>query len=120
MGPIIEIIVFAQDMSAQVAFYRDTLGLKVTYPAGLADYSAEHWVTLATGPCALCLHSGGKGRIGDDAPKFVFQVEDIHAARQSLVDRGVRVSEVRIAAPGILVADARDPEGNPFSLESRG
>jgi predicted enzyme related to lactoylglutathione lyase len=119
MGPIIEIILFAQNMNQQVAFYRDMMGLDVTYPAGLSDYSAEHWVTLATGACTLCLHSGGKGRVGEDAPKFVFRVNDIFDARQVLLERSVTMGEVRTAAPGVLVADGRDPEGNAFSLESR-
>jgi predicted enzyme related to lactoylglutathione lyase len=119
MGPVIEIILFAQDMNRQVGFYRDVMGLDVTYPAGLSDYAGQHWVTLSTGPCTLCLHSGGQGRVGEDAPKFVFRVDEIFDARQLLLEKGVGIGEVRTAAPGVLVADARDPEGNSFSLESR-
>jgi predicted enzyme related to lactoylglutathione lyase len=119
VGPLIEIILFAQDMGRQVGFYRDVMGLSVTYPAGLLDYSDQHWVTLSTGACTLCLHSGGKGRVGEDAPKFVFRVDEIFDTRQLLIQRGVQISEVRTAAPGVLVADGRDPEGNAFSLESR-
>jgi predicted enzyme related to lactoylglutathione lyase len=119
MGPLIEIILFVQDMNRQIAFYREMLGLDVTYPAGLIDYSGEHWVTLSTGACTLCLHSGGQGRIGEDAPKFVFRVPEIFDARQLLLERGAQIGEVRTAAPGVLVADGRDPEGNAFSLESR-
>jgi predicted enzyme related to lactoylglutathione lyase len=119
LGPLIEIILYAQDMTRQVGFYRDMLGLDDTYPAGLADYSAEHWVTFNTGGCTLCLHSGGQGDSGKTAPKFVFRVDEIFDARQLLIERGVSVGEVRTAAPGVLVADARDPEGNAFSLESR-
>ena len=119
MGPIIEIILFAQDMNRQVGFYRDVLGLDITYPAGLSDYSEEHWVTFNTGACTLCLHSGGQSRAGEDAPKFVFRVDEIFDARQTLIDRGVAVGDVRTVAPGVLVADARDPEGNAFSIETR-
>lgn len=119
MGPLIEIILHAQDMGRQVAFYRDVMGLSVAYPAGLLDYSDQQWVTLSTGACTLCLHAGGKGRVGEDAPKFVFRVNEIFDARQRLIERGVSVDEVRTAAPGVLVADGRDPEGNAFSLESR-
>ena len=65
MGTLIEVILFVQDMNRQVAFYRDVMGLSVSYPAGLLDYSDQHWVTLNTGSCTLCLHSGGQGRVGE-------------------------------------------------------
>ena len=119
MGPLIEIILYAQDMNRQVSFYRDLLGLEVTYPAGLADYSTEHWVTFNTGACTLCLHSGGQGVKCSTPPKYVFRVDEIFDARQALLERGIAVGDVRTAAPGVLVADARDPEGNAFSLETR-
>jgi len=116
---LIEIIVYVQNMNAQVAFYREAFGLDVTYPAGLSDYSNEFWVTLNTGQCVLALHGGGQKRLGADAPKLVFGVDDIHAAREELVRRGVKVGEVRSAAPGVWVVDGEDPEGNKFSIEKR-
>lgn len=119
VGPLMEVILFVQDMARQVAFYRDVLGLKVTYPAGLEDYTGQSWVTFDTGACTLALHDGGRGRIGEDAPKIVFRVEDIHAARAELLARGVSLGEVRAAAPGVWVCDGVDPEGNRFSLESQ-
>ena len=119
MGTLSEIILYVQDMDKQVAFYRDVMGLGVHYPAGLMSYADQFWVTFATGACTLCLHGGGQGRLGADSPKFVFHVDDIFDARQLLVEREVAIGEVRTAAPGVLVADGRDPEGNGFSLESR-
>jgi len=106
-------------MDAQVRFYRDRLGLNVSYPQGLQDYSQEYWVTLGTGECTLALHGGGKRRLGDDTLKIVFGVDEIEAARQELLAGGVQVGEIRQAAPGVLVCDGRDPEGNPFSIEMR-
>jgi hypothetical protein len=44
---------------------------------------------------------------------------DLAAARSFLVEKAVRVGEIREAAPGILVCDCLDPEGNPFSLEQK-
>ena len=77
------------------------------------------WVTFETGACSLALHGGGKGRLGADTPKIVFQVQDIAATRQELISRGVKMGEIRTAAPGILVCDGEDPEGIPFSIESQ-
>ncbi|MDB4637269.1 VOC family protein [Planctomycetaceae bacterium] len=39
LGPLHELIIYVSDMQAQVEFYRDILGLKITYPAELNDYS---------------------------------------------------------------------------------
>lgn len=114
-----EIIVYVQDMNVQVAFYRDVFGLAITYPAGLADYGGEVWVTLATGQCVLALHGGGQKRFGPDAPKLVFGVDDVWVAREELLRQGVKIDEVRAAVPGVWVADGEDPEGNKFSIEAR-
>ena len=46
------------------------------------------------------------------------QVDDILAAREELLNRGVELGEVRSAAPGVWVCDGEDPEGNKLSIES--
>lgn len=119
LGPLIEVILYVRDMATQVAFYRDTLGLQVSYPRDRESYADEMWVTLETGECTVALHGGATDAPGPAAPTLVFQVDDIDAARETLVERGVSMGEIRTAAPGILVSDARDPEGNRFSIESR-
>ena len=121
MKPIylLEIILYVEDMQSQVIFYRDVMGLEIDQPSGLTDYSAVDWVTFKTGACSLVLHRGGQRRFGEDAPKFVFSVNDINLSRDYLISRGVEMSGIRTAAPGIKVCDGCDPEGNSFSIESR-
>ena len=118
VGEISEIILFVKDMQAQVVFYRDKLGLEVTHPGNKSDYSQEFWVTFATGAVTLALHGGGDGRIGKDAAKFVFRVKDVKQARTELIERGVKMGDVRSAGPGITVCDGADPEGNRVSIAS--
>ena len=118
VGEIMEVILYVEDMKAQVSFYHDKLGLKVKSPSNAEDFSEVFWVELESGPCTLALHAGGKRRLGDDAPKIVFNVGDILSVRQGLLDRGVPMDEIRSAAPGIWVCDGVDPEGNKFSIES--
>ena len=118
VGELMEVILYVQDMSAQVSFYRDRLGLRVRSPQSGADFSQEFWVEMETGACILALHAGGQRRFGEDAPKIVFRVVDIQAARKTLLERGVQLSEVRSTAPGVWVCDGADPEGNKFSIES--
>ena len=117
---LMEVILYVQDMGAQVSFYRDVLGLKVVEPQGADDWAGVFWVELDTGSCTLALHAGGQRRLGEDAPKIVFRVSDVPMARQELVRRGVPMGEVRSPAPGVQVSDGADPEGNRFSIESRG
>jgi catechol 2,3-dioxygenase-like lactoylglutathione lyase family enzyme len=108
-----EVIVYVQDMDRMLSFYTDVLGLEI------AAGNPEHgFVEFDTGTCSFCLHAGGEGDLGEDAPKFVFGVEDVEAARSYLQDHDVELGEVRSPAPGMEVCDGLDPEGNAFSIES--
>jgi catechol 2,3-dioxygenase-like lactoylglutathione lyase family enzyme len=103
---LVEVVVYTQDMARATAFYRDTLGLEPTY-------ESEHWTTFRTGACTLALHAGS------EAPDPTFLVDDLGATRQQLSAAGVDVTDIREPMPGLRVFDARDPDGNRFSLESR-
>ena len=101
-----EVVVYTQDMARATAFYKDTLGLEPTF-------ESDHWTTFDTGACTLALHAGS------EAPDPTFLVDDLDAARENLDAAGVDVTEIREPMPGVRVFDARDPDGNRFSLESR-
>lgn len=118
LGELSGIVLFVKDMQSQVAFYRDKLGLKVTHPKGVTDYSGHFWVALDTGAVTLALHAGGKGRIGEDAPKIIFRVKDVKKTRAELIERGVKMEEVRNAGPKQKLCDGHDPEGNRVSIVS--
>jgi catechol 2,3-dioxygenase-like lactoylglutathione lyase family enzyme len=115
---LIEVILYVKDMNKMVQFYRDVLDLRLTDPT-FTDPADENWVTFETGNCLLALHSGGKGNIGADSPKIVFRVQDIKSARFQLLEAGVTAGEIQSPAPGIAVCNARDPEGNSFSIEEQ-
>lgn len=118
IGKLGEIIRYVENMAKQVAFYRDVLGFRVIDPADTNPCDA-FWVLFDTGSCQLALHGGGARRFGEDAPKFVFMVEDIESARAALFGKGVAVDEVFSPIPGVSVVNCTDPEENRFSLESR-
>jgi catechol 2,3-dioxygenase-like lactoylglutathione lyase family enzyme len=118
IGGLFEVIVYVRDMHAQVRFYRDVLGQEISWPAGLADYSGEHWVAFASGGNTFALHSGG-GEPAGTPPRYGFRSADIHAAREALLAAGVSLDAVRSPAPGVLVLDCKDPEGNGFFIEQR-
>ena len=116
---LLEIILYVDDMAGQVAFYRDKLGLTVSYPAEADDYSGEMWVTFATGGCTLALHGGGTPEAVPHASKIVFHVEDVEQARAELMAKGVELGAIIEAAPGVRLCNGTDPEGNPFSIEEQ-
>lgn len=108
-----EVILYVQDFDRMLSFYTDVFGLDVR--AGAPEHG---FVRFDTGGCSLCLHAGSEGDVGDDAPKVVFEVEDLEAARSHLREHGVELGPVRSPVPDVRVCDGRDPEGNKFSIES--
>lgn len=116
---LVSVILYVADMNQMVEFYRDKLGLDVEFPADLADYSQENWVVMNTGACKLVLNAGGSDDVGDDAPMIVFGVADVEAVRAGLLGRGVELEEIFDAGGGVKVAQGRDPEKNPISIEQR-
>lgn len=109
-----EVIVYVQDIDRLTSFYADAFDLSIVGGA------PEHgFVRFDTGQCSLCLHEGGDGESGNTAPKVVFAVDDVEAARADLLVRDVEVGEIRSPVPGTRVCDGFDPEGNRFAIESR-
>ena len=103
---LVEVVVYVSNMERATAFYRDTLSLE-------PDFESEHWTTFRTGACTLALHAGSQ------PPDPTFQVADAAAERERLIAAGVEVTEIREPVAGLRVFDARDPDGNRFSIESR-
>jgi catechol 2,3-dioxygenase-like lactoylglutathione lyase family enzyme len=103
---LVEVVLYVEDMERATAFYRDTLGLE-------PQYESEHWTTFRTGACTLALHAG------TEAPDPTFKVADAEGERERLIAAGVEVTEIREPVAGLRVFDARDPDGNRFSIESR-
>ncbi len=111
-----QVILYVQDMPAQVAFYRDIPGLQVRDPQHI-DYASAQWIVLDAGSCELALHAGGKRDFGTDSPCLIFFCPEIQAAHAELTGRGVNLDAIFSPAPGIQIAHGRDPEGNRSSLK---
>ena len=115
-----QIAVFARDLEEAITFYRDTLGasyLTKFDPPGLVffDFAGTRILLEKTGPKAT----------------VYFRVDDIHAAHQELLDKGVKF----IAEPHMIFRDDNgqfgaageeewmaffsDPSDNILALASR-
>ena len=81
---ITSIMLGVRDLSASLEFYRDKLGLRV-------KMQEPQIALLDAGPVTLGL-SPGHVRLApqvNGATEVVFRVENVRAARQALIDRGV-------------------------------
>lgn len=111
-----QVIILAWDVKRVAEFYRDMLGLKITYPSQGADLEKENWVTFDAGSAALAIHGGGDIR-GSGSVLLSFKVDDLEFTYWDLKKRGVDIQRPREVSPGVRAAKARDPEGNTVSFE---
>ncbi|HEX3369256.1 MAG TPA: VOC family protein [Candidatus Cybelea sp.] len=100
------------DVPRAVAFYRDVLGLEV----GRAFN--EGFVEFNVGSSSFAVDGDPPGYDPGTSTGLNFEVADIVAAQQRLVERGVDVSAV-YTFPACSVCFAKDPDGNRFALHQR-
>lgn len=111
-------LVNVSDMSRSVAFYRDTLALKLRL-------ESPGWSEFEVGGSTLALHGDARPSAAERGHEPVagtaavsFEVEDVDAAFARLAARGVRF----VMAPrdrrqeGIRLAVFVDPDGFPLSV----
>ena len=115
-------VLFVQDLATCVAFYRDTLGLRVTESTPeLASFHMEnvYFLLLQTStaarmiseePLALSIAGGPRGYLAAG-------VEDIDAAYETLRAKGVTFLRPPTDQPwGLRTAYFADPEGNLWEI----
>jgi predicted enzyme related to lactoylglutathione lyase len=104
------------DLEAQRRFYGELLGLEE------AD-ADEDWVQFEMGESNVFELLRRTEQAQYDRRRFQpgFSVEDIHAARQRLIDRGATpITEIEMASDGgSSWCYFRDPEGNVFEVTQR-
>ena len=112
LSHIVSIMLGVRDLNASLEFYRDKLKLKV-------KMQEEQLALLDAGPVTLGL-SLGHVRLApqvNGATEIVFQVENVSAARQGLIERGVAfMNEPRQVTPTEWAAHFRDPDGHLLSI----
>ncbi len=111
-------ILFVKDFEGMLAFYSNTLGLRVTQRGEVPG-----WVELDAGGAVLALHAipraiaeritiASPPRAREETPiKLAFVVPDVESERVRLQSMGVSMSEVHAWG-----CDGVDPEGNVFQI----
>ena len=102
-----------RDVPAATAFYRDTMGFT---PGNLFS---DHWAEFDVGGVAFGIGNGEPlGSIPGTSFSATFDVDDVAAERQRLLDLGVPVTEVH-DSPVCFSAFVTAPEGNRFGIHER-
>ena len=102
-----------RDVPRAVAFYRDILGLEP------GEAFNENYVEFNVGSTAFAVDGEPPpGYEPGNSTGVNFEVDDVAAARQRLLENNVRVTEV-YTLPVCSVCFAKDPDGNSFTLHQR-
>lgn len=104
------VIIFVDDMTAGVQFYRDALGLPLRF-------DSPEWTEFDTGATTLALHPSSKENPAGSA-RLGFSVPDMTACQARLERAGVRFTRQPAAEHGLLLAEFTSPTGVRFSLSA--
>ncbi|HJT53711.1 MAG TPA: VOC family protein [Candidatus Angelobacter sp.] len=112
LSRIATVMLGVRDLKTSLDFYHGKLGLSIKMQEPqIALLDAGH-ITLGLSPghVRLAPHVNG-------ATEVVFQVENVRAARQALMDRGIAfMNEPRQVTPTEWAAHFRDPDGHLLSI----
>lgn len=101
-----------RDVQKASAFYRDVVGLQ---PGKSFN---ENFVEFDVGSTAFAVDAEPAGYEPGTCNGISFEVDDVRAARERLLEGGVTVTEV-FDFPVCSACFAKDPDGNGFALHQR-
>ena len=101
------------DVAAAATFYRDVIGLTPS------DTFSDHWAEFDVGSVTFGIGNGEPlGMKPGTSFGAVFEVDDINAERERLLEAGVEASEVH-DSPVCFSVFLTDPEGNKLGIHQR-
>jgi len=109
------------DVDRAKAFYADKAGFSVDLDFSHGDTFRVVQLTPPGSACSIAIGTGVVGTAPGSIQGLHLVVDDIHAARKELTERGVDVGEVQdMSAPGkptVSYAAFTDPDGNGWTLQ---
>ena len=129
MNWTLEVVVIpVSDLDRAKAFYADQLGFNVDHDTQISDKIRIIQLTPPGSSCSVVI---GKGAVPETPPGSLkglqLVVNDLHAARAQLVERGVAVSDVQVLGENPSVQPDpldhvgffffSDPDGNGWAVQ---
>jgi catechol 2,3-dioxygenase-like lactoylglutathione lyase family enzyme len=109
------------DVDRAKAFYTDQVGFQVDLDERFGEQFRVVQLTPPGSACSICIGVGIVQTPPGSVQGLHLVVDDIHAARAELLERGVEISEVQdMSAPGkppVSYAYFKDPDGNSWALQ---
>jgi predicted enzyme related to lactoylglutathione lyase len=104
------------DVDRAKAFYTQQAGFNEDNDAMVSDELRFVQLTPPGSNCSISIGTGLSVTEPGSVQGLQLVVEDIHAARAELVERGIEVSEVQVFPWGSFVFFS-DPDGNGWSVQ---
>jgi catechol 2,3-dioxygenase-like lactoylglutathione lyase family enzyme len=122
------VVVPVSDVERAKAFYADKLGFNVDHDTKISDGNRVVQLTPPGSGCSVVIGEGVVPKMEPGSLKGLqLVVNDIHAARAQLVERGVDVSEVQVlgenpsptgnALDNVGFVFFSDPDGNAWAVQ---
>lgn len=102
-----------RDMERAVTFYRDVLGLSLSFQDG------ANWAQMKAGDVNFSLASPAEAAEGATGAVVIFEVDDIEASKTALAAGGGVVLDQRDMGDHGRALTFRDPDGNLVQLFQR-
>jgi predicted enzyme related to lactoylglutathione lyase len=109
------IMVPVSDVDRAKAFY-EQVGFHTDNDVVVNDDLRFVQITPPGSACSIAIGKGLNEAPAGSAPGLQVVVDDVRAAREDLVSRGIDVSDVQEFPWGTFVS-FRDPDGNPWSVQ---
>src|SRR3954454_16547084 len=104
------------DVDRAKAFYVDQVGFNADHDHRISDQVRFVQLTPPGSACSIVLGTGITEMAPGSQKGVQVVVADVAAARQRLLDHGVRASEIDAQPWGLFVSFS-DPDGNTWSLQ---
>lgn len=104
------------DVDRAKAFYVDQVGFHADVDRQVTDALRFVQLTPPGSACSIAMGTGITEMTPGSQRGLQMVVEDVGAARQHLIDRGVAASEIDVQPWGSFVT-FNDPDGNTWSLQ---
>jgi catechol 2,3-dioxygenase-like lactoylglutathione lyase family enzyme len=109
------------DVDRAKDFYANKLGFNVDLDERFGEKVRVVQLTPPGSACSICIGAGIVDNVPGSVQALHLVVDDIHAARAELIERGVEVAPVEdMGAPGkptVSYAAFKDPDGNGWTLQ---